>query len=135
MLYKSILLIDDDLEDAEILFQAIRSLEEKIVCRIDTNPTKALEDLKKAENLPDHIFLDLNMPTFSGLEFLQELKKEERLANIKIILYSGHSKEFMDKLCQNFEGVTCIKKPDNYQELVAVLTNIQSSNPKATSFS
>ena len=128
MLYKSILLVDDDLEDAEILFQAIRSLEEKIVCRIDTNPVKAMEDLKIAENLPDHIFLDLNMPTFSGLEFLQELKNEPRLSHIEVILYSGHSKEFMDNLCQNFKGVTCIKKPDNYQELVAILTNIQNKD-------
>lgn len=124
MLYKSILLIDDDLDDAEILFEAVKSLEEKIICRIVTSPVLALEELKSGQNLPELIFLDLNMPIMSGPEFLQQLKKEAALEHIPVIVYSSHTIEIMQKLTQQFDKVRCISKPNDYKELVCVLQDI-----------
>jgi CheY-like chemotaxis protein len=124
MLYKSILLIDDDLDDAEILFEAVKSLEEKIICRIVTSPVIALEELKSGQNLPELIFLDLNMPIISGPEFLQQLKKEAALEDIPVIVYSSHTIEIMQKLTRQFEKVSCISKPNDYKELVSVLQDI-----------
>lgn len=124
MLYKSILLIDDDLDDAEILFEAVKSLEEKIICRIVTSPVIALEELKSGQNLPELIFLDLNMPVMSGPEFLQQLKKEANLEDIPVIVYSSHTIDIMQKLTQQFDKVRCISKPNDYKELVCVLQDI-----------
>lgn len=124
MLYKSILLIDDDLDDAEILFEAVKSLEEKVICRIVTSPLIALEELKSAEKLPELIFLDLNMPAISGAEFLQQLKEQAALEHIPVIVYSSHSIETMQKLTPKFEGVRYISKPNDYRELVEVLRGI-----------
>ena len=38
--------------------------------------------------LPDYIFLDINMPRMNGRECLAELKKDIRLKNIPVIIYS-----------------------------------------------
>ncbi|TBW28514.1 response regulator [Gramella sp. KN1008] len=54
-----------------------------------TDPVEALDSIKEDEN--SLVFLDLNMPEMSGLEFLAELKTRKVHHNI-IVLTSSTSK-------------------------------------------
>lgn len=124
MLYKNILLVDDDSDDAEIFSEAIQSLHENIVCRTETNPVKALENLKKGENPPDLIFLDYNMPVLNGNEFLKKIREVQQLSEIPVILYSNYSEAAAEQLCITQDTDRYICKPNSFNELTAVLKNI-----------
>lgn len=124
MLYKNILLIDDDPDDAEIFMEAVSSLNKGIVMRSARNPKVILEELKVSEKLPDLIFLDYNMPLLNGQEVLHQLKSEERLCKIPVILISSPSEEIMKDLLQRNEITKYISKPSSYAELINILNSI-----------
>jgi CheY-like chemotaxis protein len=62
------------------------------------NGLDALKKLEHDENIPDLILLDIVMPYVDGLELLKNIKEDERLKNIPIILLTNLSqKEEVDK--------------------------------------
>lgn len=124
MLYKNILLVDDDPDDAEIFMEAIDAIDKDIVCHISTNPVKAFEELKASEKLPDLLFLDINMPCLNGLDFLQQLKNDFRLRDIEVILISSPSEEIIRKLSPKYDIGKYMAKPNSYSEFVAQLKGI-----------
>ncbi len=124
MLYKNILLIDDDPEDAELFVEAAHSVSRSADIRWQINPEKALEELKTSENLPDVIFLDYNMPRINGLELLASLKNNAKLKDIPVIMISTPSEAFVKELLEKNQIIKYISKPNSYSELLAVLDSI-----------
>lgn len=124
MLYKNILLIDDDSDDAEIFIEAVESLQKQIICRTSNNALKSLEELKTGENLPDIVFVDFSMPALNGGEFIEKMKSVEQLQNIPVILMSSHTVEVLCKLTEKLEGVNYMTKPNSFQELVIRLDEV-----------
>jgi CheY-like chemotaxis protein len=92
-----ILLIEDDLEDAGMTIEALRSGD--VPCRISLvrDGEEAMEFLLRRDKYrrapqPDLILLDLNLPKKSGREVLGEVKAEQRLACIPVVvLTSSHT--------------------------------------------
>jgi CheY-like chemotaxis protein len=83
-----ILFIDDDADDKEIFLEAIHDLDPNIHCESAANGAEALEMLMTSDTLPRYIFLDINMPVMDGKSFLEEIKTDDRLKNIPVIIYS-----------------------------------------------
>ena len=52
---------------------------------------------KIAENPPDFVLLDLEMPGMSGLEVLREIRKEDRFSTVLVIILSAHPKEEVEE--------------------------------------
>ncbi|WP_264538002.1 response regulator [Flavobacterium sp. N1736] len=126
MLYQNILLIDDDLEDVEILTEAIESILEKKVCYAATKRAKVIEALENSKIVPDLIFMDLNMPGVNHFELLEQIKSSEIMQQVPIVLYSSHTKEIMQELTKPFKIEHYVTKPTNYQDLITLLTEIFS---------
>ncbi len=80
---------------------------------------EALKILEKKDSLPDIIFLDLNMPKISGIEFLSILKKDEDLHHIPtmILTTSNNKKDVLD--CYKIGISGYILKPLKYEDYVA----------------
>lgn len=125
MPYKNILLIDDDSDDTQFFVEAVQEVGKESICRTALNPVKALEDLEKAEQLPDIIFLDYNMPAVNGLEFLKRMGQIERLKNIEVIVLSTPPEEVMVPWldCHNIR-VRYISKPVHMEELKQILKEL-----------
>lgn len=121
---KNILLIDDDSDDVEIFVEAVHSLHKEIVCQTASNALKAFEELKTAENLPDFIFVDFNMPALNGISFIQKMKDQNRLEHIPVILMSTHTPDVMCQLTKQFETINYMTKPNSFQELVVLLDGV-----------
>lgn len=124
MLYKNILLVDDDIEDIDVFIEAISILDKSILCRSETNPIVALEKLLNSEDLPDLIFLDYNMPVINGNEFIDKMRAVEKLQSIRIIVYSSYSESAAEQLSIIHDTESYICKPNSFNELVLVLKNI-----------
>jgi CheY-like chemotaxis protein len=127
MKYQHILVIDDDPEDIEIFSEAINSLNENTTITSSTDALLALEDLKKAENLPDIIFLDLQMPRLTGKDFLEKLKEDSTLRNIPVVVLSGQSDAIIKDTYQKIGARNYVCKPNSYKELVEALREIFQS--------
>src|SRR5216684_3264427 len=86
---KKLLIIDDDNDDYNLLSIAIREVNKSVECRHVSDGDEALRQLKSEEQpLPSLILLDLNMAPMHGEQCLEEIKKEERLRDIPIVVYS-----------------------------------------------
>lgn len=93
---KKYLIVDDDADDIDFFCEAIREISEDALCYMARNGEEALKLLRqKLDPLPDYIFLDLNMPRMDGMACLAELKKDDALKNIPVIIYttSGHQRD------------------------------------------
>ncbi|MGV9004941.1 response regulator [Flavobacterium sp.] len=96
---KTIFMIIDDDEDDKFFFkEATEAMNTSCECLEASDGVDALKQLRKIEILPNFIFLDVNMPRMDGRECLTELKKDEKLKNIPVIMYStSFSKESIEE--------------------------------------
>jgi CheY-like chemotaxis protein len=82
------MIVDDDRDDRFFFRFAVKELGDGYECREAINGAEALQKLREPDRLPDFIFLDLNMPLMSGKTCLIELKADEKLRHIPVIIYS-----------------------------------------------
>ena len=81
----------------------------------EINGFSNLEYLKNLrENLPCLIILDLNMPRMNGFEFLKEVKKDEKLCMIPVVVLttSDNHRDIIDSYTLGCAGY--IIKPIDY---------------------
>ena len=82
-------IVDDDADDLELFIQALLGIDKACHCITALNGREALHKIENEMLLiPDFIFSDLNMPLMNGHEFLTEIKKNEQLRDVPIIIYS-----------------------------------------------
>ena len=113
-----ILLIEDDQIEVLKLKRAIKKLEMNHQLLEAENGLVALEMLKDASNLPDIIFLDLNMPKINGLEFLKILKNDDRLRFLPTIILTTSSNRTDVLNCYKIGVAGYILKPLKYDSYV-----------------
>ena len=126
MKYQQILLIDDDEDDQEIFLCAVRQLSNAVFCTAFNNAEEALQKLTAKEIIPDVIFLDLNMPVMNGQQFLTEVKKNEELLQIPIIIFSTSSYSPTIQLMKDLGADDFLTKPERFDELVNLLKPLLS---------
>ena len=119
---KEILLIDDDADELEVFSEALRSVDKNIQCSLARDLNEALEFLTYSS--PAYIFIDYNMPKINGLEVVSEIKKIEKLANSRIVLYSNYVSEEMNKKAMALGAYKCVKKPNMINVLIKNLKDI-----------
>ncbi len=88
----TILNVDDDLDDIEIFCDAVRAVDASIICLVARSAEEALKILNSDIELPAYIFLDINMPKVDGNTCLREIKKDARLREIPVVMYSTHTR-------------------------------------------
>lgn len=122
---KTILLADDDSDDAEIFKEALHNVDPTIVFnRFDTGAGVFgyLADARNAR--PDIIFLDLNMPEMNGWQCLAKLKNVKEYADIPVIIYTTSSNPRDFEIARDLNAHGLITKPSNSRVLESILTSI-----------
>lgn len=116
------LLADDDADDQLLFLEALGEIDTSIECLVALNGEDALQKLKdRRENLPNYIFLDLNMPRMNGLQCLNEIKKMEQLHNIPVIIYTTSAAQRDIDESKKSGAEKFITKPTSFQELKNIL--------------
>jgi CheY-like chemotaxis protein len=115
---RHILLADDD-QDDNILFQDILD-ELPLPTHLTTvfNGEQLMQLLNETkEQLPDVLFLDLNMPRKNGFDCLLEIKRSEKLKLLSVIIFStSYDPEIVNLLYKN-GAQYYIRKPNSYAKL------------------
>lgn len=124
----NVLLVDDDTDDCFFFEKAIKEI--PIATHLTT--VRDGEQLMNylfinAEDLPDVIFLDLNMPRKNGFECLTEIKENEQLKDLHVVMfstfYSRDTKYEQDMIKMLFEigAEDYIRKPGDFTQLKQVI--------------
>lgn len=122
---KLVFLADDDGDDREFFESVCSEVHNDLLCKTFTDGTFLLEYLKVPENeLPDIVFLDINMPKKDGLECLEEIRKMERLEKLCVIMYSTSSSLGDIKKSYELGANGFVQKPHSYGGLREILKNI-----------
>lgn len=113
-----VMLVDDNDTDNFISRRIIEITNFAKNVEIKNSGKSALEYLElnkeSPENLPEYIFLDINMPIVDGFVFLYEFEKFSSFLRNKckvIILSSSDNKRDIDKIVNNDNVVKFITKP------------------------
>ena len=90
----NILLADDDVDDRYFFDKVLKSLPVRTdLATVEDGEELMIYLVENSEKLPDILFLDLNMPKKNGSECLVEIKQDERLKQLPVIIYSTHRHE------------------------------------------
>lgn len=114
--FSSVLLVDDDIDDRTIFSEVLKDIDQTLTCNTASNGEDALTQLENGLR-PDIIFLDLNMPRINGKQFLQEIKKQETLQDIPVIIYTTSSEVQDKKETQQLGASGYFTKPSNIRTL------------------
>ena len=117
---KSILLVDDDIDDASIFCEALRVIDQKIVCYCATDGQDALDVLENIQR-PNIIFLDINMPRMNGWEFLRKMKCIDELKEIPVLVYSTSTQTNDINTALDLGALCFFAKPNKFSELKNIL--------------
>ncbi len=126
---KSIFLADDDADDRQLFEEALQEISSDVELVMANDGQELMNILDKTTPPPPHmIFLDLNMPLKNGFECLSEIKKDKKLKDIPVIIFSTScQKEAIDNV-YNRGADYYICKPDNFQKLKQVLKTMFTMN-------
>lgn len=90
----NVLLIEDNPADVELTLEAFSQCRSDVCIDVMPSGIEALNRLQEQkEELPDLILLDLNLPGWDGKSFLKEIKSDNRLKRIPVIILSTSNAE------------------------------------------
>ncbi|SHF14788.1 Response regulator receiver domain-containing protein [Arenibacter palladensis] len=118
-----ILLADDDEDDCMFFREALEELSLCATLKTVNNGVELMNFLENnLLNLPQMLFLDLNMPRKSGAECLEEIKQSEKFKHLPVIIYSTSSNiDVMDQLYGK-GAQYYIRKPADFSNLKSVIS-------------
>lgn len=126
-----ILLVEDSIADARLLIEAFADEDINADITVVRDGEEASEYLKQAQanassDCPDLILLDLNMPRKDGREFLYEIKNDEQLKSIPIVVLStSTSLEDINK-SYSLQASCFVSKPIDLGEFSAVVRSFKT---------
>ena len=118
----TVLLVDDDLDDIEILLDVFKVAAPSTECIICRDSTQVLTMLGEMTKLPVAIFLDVNMPKLSGYEVLELIRNNSRYDKIIVIMLSTTIQAVDKAHLKNLGAQYAIEKPvsfDGYMTLIS----------------
>lgn len=127
----SILIAEDDADDRFLLQTAFAENKFNERLHFVENGVELLDYLTRLirdgnNALPSFILLDLNMPKKDGREVLKELKQNEQLKDIPVIIFSTTNNEAEMRRCYDFGASSYITKPNNFENLLKTIAALRN---------
>jgi CheY-like chemotaxis protein len=112
----TIVLAEDDEDDVYLFTTALTEIKRDLKVLVASNGLKCMELLTRTH--PRIVFLDINMPFKTGLECLQEIRKEPRLKDLKVVMLSTGDPESMVEGADHY-----IQKGGNFEAFKTSLSD------------
>ncbi|MFI5220465.1 MAG: response regulator [Bacteroidia bacterium] len=127
--YNYVLLAEDDEDDCSLFEEAFSELNLSLELKMVRNGVELFQFLEKpGHQLPQLIFLDINMPLKNGFQCLGEMKQNNRLKQIPVIIYSTtyHNND-VNHAYQN-GAYYYVRKPNSFNELKKIIQKVLVNN-------
>lgn len=120
-----ILFVDDDPDEFYLFNEAIeQSFLPVTMCRAKDG-RQLLKHLDSGE-LPDIIFMDVNMPYKDGIETLTEIKANSGLKNIPVVIFSTSRNINQINSCYQKGASYYVVKPETFDDITKVVKKVFS---------
>lgn len=122
-----ILVAEDDPDDRVLLEEALDGLRDYLDVHYVADGDELmryLQDDGPESPQPKLIFLDQNMPKKNGRQALREIKQEERLRNIPIVIWTTSTLVEDQRLCDEIGADFYQTKPSNFADLNTAVMEI-----------
>ena len=118
----NILLADDDTDDCLFFKQALAEISISSNLTIVRDGEELMNYLNgNLEQMPSVLFLDINMPRKNGMECLVEIKQNEKLKDIPVVMFSTtNSQDTINVLLKN-GALVYIHKPNDITQLKQII--------------
>ncbi len=125
-----ILLVEDDLEDAGLTIETLR--EGEVPCRVSLvrDGDEAMEFIRRQGKYgraprPDLILLDLNLPRKNGREVLAEVRSDESLREIPVVVLTASRthREILES--ENLYVEDYMIKPVDVPQFISVVKSLR----------
>ena len=121
-----ILLIEDDLDDIELLQEALSSRSVPYNMEIVNDGGEAINYIRSCVDCPDVIILDFNLPKVHGREIILEIKSIASFKNIPLlVLTTSSAKEDIEYAYLNGADKYLVKPVDTEKTNELVNTIVQ----------
>lgn len=126
-----ILLVEDSPGDVRLTQEALK--DSKLYNNLNVVPdgVEAIAFLRRQGEYanaprPDLILLDLNLPRMDGRQVLQEIKNDENLKRIPVVVLTTSSNETDIFITYNLHANCYISKPVDFTQFINVVKSIES---------
>lgn len=124
-----ILLVEDNPDDVELTLAALEDSKVENRPHVVEDGVEALAFLRQEGKYaeaprPDVIFLDLNMPRKSGREVLEEIKADEDLRTIPVIVLTTSKADQDIVRSYDLQAAAYVTKPVDFDQFVAAIRAI-----------
>lgn len=123
-LIKKVVLVDDDQDDRDLFSDAVAGLNANILLKTYPDAHGMVLEIESGSfEMPDMMFLDINMPGISGFELLEKMRNIKQYAKLPIIAIYSTSSDSDDKSKSIRLGANgYITKPSNFAGLQKVIS-------------
>lgn len=114
----TLILADDDADDCLFFREALEEIPVPVQLTTVSDGVELMQLLARLqENLPDLLFLDLNMPRKTGLECLAEIKANEAFRDLPVIIFSTSMDMRVVNQVYEKGAHYYLRKPGNFSKL------------------
>jgi chemotaxis family two-component system response regulator Rcp1 len=124
-----ILLVEDDPGDVRLTVEVLGGKNGRHLLRVVTDGEEALDFLRQGPQYlyatrPDVVLLDLNLPKRHGFEVLAEMKKDEQLRQIPVVILTSSGNEADIRKAYDLQANCYIRKPVGLAEFNAAMCSL-----------
>nr|WP_315207419.1 response regulator [uncultured Flavobacterium sp.] len=119
---KKIFIAEDDIDEIESLTDIILEISPAIKISVTKNGNELMSLLENEKQLPEFIFLDLNMPKKTGFECLTEIRSNEKWKAIKIVILSTSSNQEQINELYQMGADLYLQKPNSYNSFKDIIS-------------
>jgi chemotaxis family two-component system response regulator Rcp1 len=125
-----ILLVEDSPSDAELMIEALGESELSLRVNLIEDGEQAIHYLRRQGRYrealpPDLILLDLHLPRKNGHEVLAEVKRDDDLRVIPVVIMTSSDNDRAINAAYDLHANCCVCKPANQDEFRAVVWKIE----------
>ncbi len=118
----NIMLADDDLDDCSFFEKALAELSITTSLDIVNDGEQLMQFLYDDQNeIPHVLFLDINMPRKNGFECLAEIKANDKLKTLPVVMFSTSNSHDKINMLFKIGAHVYVHKPSGFEQLVQVI--------------
>lgn len=112
---------DDDTDDLQLFKNAVDKTTEQIDLHTYNKGDDFLKTIKTKADKHAIVFLDINMPGKSGFEILKEIRRDDLLKKLPVIMYSTSSDDKVISVSREMGATMYAVKPTSFSDLKSLI--------------
>jgi len=127
---RNILLVEDNQGEVRLIRESFEEINLKVDISVVRDGVEALSYLRKTEpfekaDAPDLILLDLNLPKKNGFEVLEEIKDDQALKHLPVVILTTSQDEEDVLRTYQMQASCYISKPEGLEGYIKVAKSLE----------